>query len=229
MREWRIIEALDGTDVPHTDGRRRLRRHRRCSAAPSTSWASSTAGRRWATDGLARAVRHRPGGPPRPGLPARRGHRPAVQGRLAGQGPGTTSAGPTASTSARSSAGPASSSGSRVASCPASTRPRPGCAPTRRSTSSPGLMHGDYQFANVMYRHGAPAQLAAIVDWEMGTVGDPKLDLAWVVQSWPEDTSAAEAPVGELRRHARHAVARPRCSSTTPRCPAGRSTTSTTT
>ncbi len=52
----------------------------------------------------------------------------------------------------------------------------------------PGLMHGDYQFANVMYRHGAPAQMAAIVDWEMGTVGDPKLDLAWMVQSWPEDT-----------------------------------------
>lgn len=60
----------------------------------------------------------------------------------------------------------------------------------------PGLMHGDYQFANVMFRHGAPAQLAAIVDWEMGTVGDPKLDLAWVVQSWPEDTSAGEGSVG---------------------------------
>jgi aminoglycoside phosphotransferase (APT) family kinase protein len=57
----------------------------------------------------------------------------------------------------------------------------------------PGLMHGDYQFANVMYRHGAPAQLAAIVDWEMGTVGDPKLDLAWMVQSWPDDTSTFEA------------------------------------
>jgi aminoglycoside phosphotransferase (APT) family kinase protein len=27
--------------------------------------------------------------------------------------------------------------------------------------------------------------LAAIVDWEMGTVGDPKLDLGWMVQSWP--------------------------------------------
>ena len=51
----------------------------------------------------------------------------------------------------------------------------------------PGLMHGDYQFANVMFRHGAPAQLAALIDWEMGTVGDPKLDLAWVVQSWPDD------------------------------------------
>ena len=57
----------------------------------------------------------------------------------------------------------------------------------------PGLMHGDYQFANVMYRHGAPARLAAIVDWEMGTVGDPKLDLGWVVQSWPDDTLAPEA------------------------------------
>ena len=56
----------------------------------------------------------------------------------------------------------------------------------------PGLMHGDYQFANVMYEHGAPASLAAIVDWEMGTVGDPKLDLGWVVQSWPEDTSAVD-------------------------------------
>jgi len=53
----------------------------------------------------------------------------------------------------------------------------------------PGLMHGDYQFANVMFRHGAPARLAAIVDWEMGTVGDPKLDLGWVVQGWPTDAS----------------------------------------
>jgi aminoglycoside phosphotransferase (APT) family kinase protein len=51
----------------------------------------------------------------------------------------------------------------------------------------PGLMHGDYQFANVMFRDGAPARLAALIDWEMGTVGDPKLDLAWVVQSWPQD------------------------------------------
>jgi aminoglycoside phosphotransferase (APT) family kinase protein len=56
----------------------------------------------------------------------------------------------------------------------------------------PGIMHGDYQFANVMFRDGAPARLAAIVDWEMGTVGDPKLDLAWVVHGWPEDTDQLE-------------------------------------
>ena len=71
----------------------------------------------------------------------------------------------------------------------------------------PGLMHGDYQFANVMYRHGAPARLAAIVDWEMGTVGDPKLDLAWMVQSWPENPDSAGAVRDELRRHARNAHA----------------------
>jgi aminoglycoside phosphotransferase (APT) family kinase protein len=57
----------------------------------------------------------------------------------------------------------------------------------------PGLMHGDYQFANVMFKDGAPATLAALIDWEMGTVGDPKLDLGWVVQSWPDDTMAVEA------------------------------------
>ena len=43
----------------------------------------------------------------------------------------------------------------------------------------PGIMHGDDQFANVMFEHGEPARLAAIVDWEMTTVGDPLLDLAW--------------------------------------------------
>jgi aminoglycoside phosphotransferase (APT) family kinase protein len=55
----------------------------------------------------------------------------------------------------------------------------------------PGIMHGDYQFANVMFSHGAPARLAAIVDWEMGTVGDPKLDLGWVMQGWPDGASEA--------------------------------------
>ncbi len=60
----------------------------------------------------------------------------------------------------------------------------------------PGIMHGDYQFANVMFHHGAPARLAAIVDWEMGTIGDPKLDLAWALQGWPEDTTAETADIG---------------------------------
>jgi aminoglycoside phosphotransferase (APT) family kinase protein len=60
----------------------------------------------------------------------------------------------------------------------------------------PGIMHGDYQFANVMFDDGAPARLAAIVDWEIGTVGDPKLDLGWVMQSWPDNTDGGEGTVG---------------------------------
>lgn len=50
----------------------------------------------------------------------------------------------------------------------------------------PGIIHGDYQFANVMFHHGNEAKLAAIVDWEMATVGDPLLDLAWILMSWPD-------------------------------------------
>ena len=50
----------------------------------------------------------------------------------------------------------------------------------------PGIIHGDYQFANVMFPHGAPARLAAMVDWEMSTVGDPLLDLGWVMNGWTD-------------------------------------------
>jgi aminoglycoside phosphotransferase (APT) family kinase protein len=50
----------------------------------------------------------------------------------------------------------------------------------------PGIIHGDYQFANVMFGHGAPARLAAMVDWEMSTVGDPLLDLGWVMSGWTD-------------------------------------------
>jgi aminoglycoside phosphotransferase (APT) family kinase protein len=57
---------------------------------------------------------------------------------------------------------------------------------------NPGLMHGDYQLANVMFGNEKPARLAAIIDWEMGTVGDPKLDLAWALQEWPDDTGDPE-------------------------------------
>ncbi len=57
----------------------------------------------------------------------------------------------------------------------------------------PGIMHGDYQFANVMFAHRAPARLAAIVDWEMATIGDPLLDLGWVVSGWPDDPDAPAA------------------------------------
>ncbi|TYQ06117.1 UNVERIFIED_ORG: aminoglycoside phosphotransferase (APT) family kinase protein [Nocardia globerula] len=59
-----------------------------------------------------------------------------------------------------------------------------------------GIMHGDYQFANVMYQHGKPAKLAAIIDWEMATIGDPLLDLGWVLVGW--------SPEGDAMKYARY-------------------------
>jgi aminoglycoside phosphotransferase (APT) family kinase protein len=49
---------------------------------------------------------------------------------------------------------------------------------------TPGLMHGDFHLANVMFSP-TTAEIAAIVDWEMCTVGDPLLDLGWMLATWP--------------------------------------------
>lgn len=57
---------------------------------------------------------------------------------------------------------------------------------------TPGIMHGDYQFANVMYAHGGPARLAAIVDWEMTTIGDPLLDLGWALLGYDGEEPASD-------------------------------------
>jgi aminoglycoside phosphotransferase (APT) family kinase protein len=52
-----------------------------------------------------------------------------------------------------------------------------------------GLMHGDYSFANVMFASTVPARLAAIVDWESATIGDPLLDLGHLLGGWEDDQS----------------------------------------
>ncbi len=48
-----------------------------------------------------------------------------------------------------------------------------------------GILHGDYHFANLMYANDS-AQLVAIVDWEMCTIGDPLLDLGWLLATLPD-------------------------------------------
>ncbi len=55
----------------------------------------------------------------------------------------------------------------------------------RPSTWKPGIMHGDYHFSNVMFAHDG-GKLVAIVDWEMCTIGDPLLDLGWLLATWPQ-------------------------------------------
>jgi aminoglycoside phosphotransferase (APT) family kinase protein len=58
----------------------------------------------------------------------------------------------------------------------------------------PGIMHGDYHLANVMYRTDGP-ELAAIIDWELATIGDPLLDLGWVLATWPDGSGASTVSV----------------------------------
>jgi aminoglycoside phosphotransferase (APT) family kinase protein len=55
----------------------------------------------------------------------------------------------------------------------------------RPTTSAPGIMHGDYHLANLLFRPDGP-DVAAIVDWEMCTIGDPLLDLGWLLATWPD-------------------------------------------
>lgn len=69
----------------------------------------------------------------------------------------------------------------------------------RPASYRPGIMHGDYQFANVMYQHGAPAKLAAIVDWEMTTIGDPLLDLGWALLGWNGECPREEGFYNDVR------------------------------
>lgn len=63
---------------------------------------------------------------------------------------------------------------------------------------TPGIMHGDYQFANVMYGHGAPAKLVAIIDWEMTTIGDPLLDLAWALLGYDGENPRTQGYYADL-------------------------------
>ncbi|OHV03753.1 phosphotransferase family protein [Mycobacterium talmoniae] len=63
---------------------------------------------------------------------------------------------------------------------------------------TPGIMHGDYQFANVMYAHGAPARLVAIVDWEMTTIGDPLLDVGWALLGYDGENPRTDGFYADL-------------------------------
>jgi aminoglycoside phosphotransferase (APT) family kinase protein len=54
----------------------------------------------------------------------------------------------------------------------------------------PGIIHGDFHFANVLIRRDAGA-VAAMVDWELATIGDPLLDLGHLLACWPNRDGAA--------------------------------------
>lgn len=56
-----------------------------------------------------------------------------------------------------------------------------------RPASSPvGLLHGDYSPFNVMASRTDPTRLAAVIDWDTGTVGDALLDLGHLLARWTD-------------------------------------------
>jgi aminoglycoside phosphotransferase (APT) family kinase protein len=57
----------------------------------------------------------------------------------------------------------------------------------------PGIIHGDYQFLNVLFAHDLPPRVAGVLDWEQSTIGDPLVDLGWVLGLWAQ--AGEESPL----------------------------------
>jgi aminoglycoside phosphotransferase (APT) family kinase protein len=57
------------------------------------------------------------------------------------------------------------------------------------------IVHGDYRLGNTIFSANAPAELRAVLDWEMATIGDPLADLGYLCMMWSEPGD----PPGGLR------------------------------
>jgi aminoglycoside phosphotransferase (APT) family kinase protein len=52
--------------------------------------------------------------------------------------------------------------------------------------SDTAIVHNDYRLGNVMWAPGLPPRLAAVLDWELATLGDPLLDVGYMVVCYPD-------------------------------------------
>lgn len=59
------------------------------------------------------------------------------------------------------------------------------------------IVHNDYRLGNLIWQPGSPPRLAAILDWELATIGDPMLDLGYMAVCYPE-TDQPLNPTQEL-------------------------------
>jgi aminoglycoside phosphotransferase (APT) family kinase protein len=64
------------------------------------------------------------------------------------------------------------------------------------SSPSATVVHGDYRLGNVMFAPAEP-RLAAVLDWEMATIGDPLADVGYMTAMWAE-TGDPPNPVADL-------------------------------
>jgi aminoglycoside phosphotransferase (APT) family kinase protein len=59
----------------------------------------------------------------------------------------------------------------------------------------PAVLHGDWRLGNMLCRGG---RIEAVIDWEIWSVGDPRIDLAWFVANsvWPDNAFATRPAPG---------------------------------
>ena len=50
----------------------------------------------------------------------------------------------------------------------------------------PTVVHGDYRLGNTMVGHGEPTRIVAVLDWEMGAIGDPRADVGYLLATYSE-------------------------------------------
>jgi len=60
------------------------------------------------------------------------------------------------------------------------------------------IVHGDYRLGNVMMADAAPAELVAIFDWELSTIGDPLADVGYLTVTWAEADDPADISFSSL-------------------------------
>jgi aminoglycoside phosphotransferase (APT) family kinase protein len=48
------------------------------------------------------------------------------------------------------------------------------------------VVHGDFRLGNTMVGHDAPAKILAVLDWEMGAIGDPRADVGYLLATYTE-------------------------------------------
>lgn len=58
-------------------------------------------------------------------------------------------------------------------------------------------MHGDYRLGNVMYAADGSGTIAAVLDWELFSIGDPLLDVGYLISTFTEPGDP-EGPLLEL-------------------------------
>lgn len=60
---------------------------------------------------------------------------------------------------------------------------------------SPGLIHNDYKYDNLVLQQDRLSHILAVLDWEMATVGDPLMDLGASLAYWTEAREARLMPL----------------------------------